>query len=387
MCKTEEIFLRACASASALGTLQASYTNFAFLGQDTIDLVEWEALIGVSITGIMDNPEILTNPDILRKGATIVKEINRIVALAIGINQAARTTCVKPSGNASVLLGTSSGIHPAHSRQYFRVMQINKNNEIGKLLKETNECLLEDSVWSASGSDYAAYIPVEENPNALVKDDLTDLKFLEIVNIVHNNWVVMGTNKHLGYSERVTHNVSNTITVQDWDRCFDYIFEHQDAFCGLSFMPSLGDKVYKQAPFTKVMSFEELSSTYKEASIFASGLIVDSLHAFDNDLWDACEAVVNINFPLTGDRYKVLLKKDIVRRLKKFAKNYFKNDLEKAITCLKDVHLYHKWVNINRNFKKIDFTEVNLKPTFTNVGEMGALACNGPGGSCEIVRL
>lgn len=387
MCKTEEIFLRACASASALGTLQASYTNFAFLGQDTIDLVEWEALIGVSITGIMDNPEILTNPDILRKGATIVKEINRIVSEMIGINQAARTTCVKPSGNASVLLGTSSGIHPAHSRQYFRVMQINKNNEIGKLLKETNECLLEDSVWSASGSDYAAYIPVEENPNALVKDDLTDLKFLEIVNIVHNNWVVMGTNKHLGYSERVTHNVSNTITVQDWDRCFDYIFEHQDAFCGLSFMPSLGDKVYKQAPFTKVMSFEELSSTYKEASIFASGLIVDSLHAFDNDLWDACEAVVNINFPLTGDRYKVLLKKDIVRRLKKFAKNYFKNDLEKAITCLKDVHLYHKWVNINRNFKKIDFTEVNLKPTFTNVGEMGALACNGPGGSCEIVRL
>ncbi|MFK5283861.1 hypothetical protein ACI3PL_30220, partial [Lacticaseibacillus paracasei] len=69
--------------------------------------------------------------------------------------------------------------------------------------------MLEDSVWSASGSDYAAYIPVEENPNALVKDDLTDLKFLEIVNIVHNNWVVMGTNKHLGYSERVTHNVSN----------------------------------------------------------------------------------------------------------------------------------------------------------------------------------
>ena len=114
-------------------------------------------------------------------------------------------------------------------------------------------------------------------------------------------------------------------------------------------------------------------------------MIVDSLHAFDNDLWDACEAVVNINFPLTGDRYKVLLKKDIVRRLKKFAKNYFKNDLEKAITCLKDVHLYHKWVNINRNFKKIDFMNVDLAPSFTNVGEMGAVAC--AGGSCEIVRL
>lgn len=385
--KDEKTFYRACKTAAVLGTLQASYTNFAFLGQDTIDLVEWEALIGVSITGIMDNPDVILNKDILKKGAEIVKETNSIVANLIGINLAARCTTIKPSGNSAVILGTSSGIHPAHSRQYFRIMQINKNNEIGKLLAETNECLLEDSVWSAAGKDFAAFIPVEEPKSALVKDDLTDLQFLEIVDNVYNNWVIPGTNKHLGYSEFLTHNVSNTITVQDWDRCFDYIFEHQNAFCGLSFMPSLGDKVYKQAPFTKVMSFEELSSTYKEASIFASGLIVDSLHAFDNDLWDACEAVVNINFPLTGDRYKVLLKKDIVRRLKKFAKNYFKNDLEKTITCLKDVHLYHKWVNINRNFKKIDFTEVNLKPTFTNVNEMGAVACNGPGGSCEIVRL
>jgi len=386
-CKDEKTFYRACRTASILGTLQASYTDFTFLGQDTIDLVKWEALIGVSITGIMDNPDILLNKDILIRGANTVKAVNLLVAEMIGINPAARCTTVKPSGNASVLLGTSSGIHPAHSRQYFRIMQINKNNEIGKLLSETNECILENSVWSAAGSDYAAFIPVEEPKSALVKDDLTDLQFLEIVDNVYNNWVVPGTNKHLGYSEFVTHNVSNTITVQDWDRCFDFIFEHQNAFCGLSFMPSLGDKVYKQAPFTKVMSFEELTSTYKEASIFASGLIVDSIHAFDGDLWDACEAVVNITFPLTGDRYKVLLKKDIVRRLKKFAKNYFKNNLEEAITCLKDVHLYHKWVNINRNFKKIDFQEVDLKPSFANVNEMGAVACGGVNGACEIVRL
>lgn len=384
-CKTEELFYRACKTAAALGTLQASYTDFQFLGQDTIDLVKWEALIGVSITGIMDNPSILLNSDILRNGAEIVKETNKQVAELININPAARCTTIKPSGNASVLLGTSSGIHPAHSRQYFRIMQINKNNEIGKLLKEVNECILEDSVWSAANSDYAAYIPIEEPKNALVKEDVSDLQFLEIVNNVYNNWVVPGTNKHLGYSEFITHNVSNTITVQDWDKVFDYIYENQNSFCGLSFMPSLGDKVYKQAPFTKVMSFEELTSKYKEASIFASGLIVDSLHAFDNDLWDACEAVININFPLTGDRYKVLLKKDIIRRLKKFAKNYFKNNLEESITCLKDVHLYHKWVNINRNFKKIDFQEIDLKPTYTSVNEMGAISCNG--NQCEIVRI
>lgn len=385
LCKTKDIFYQACVSAAALGTLQASYTNFQFLGQDTIDLVEWEALIGVSITGIMDNPEILINPEILQEGAKIVKEVNKFVAEIIGINPAARTCCVKPSGNASVLLGTSSGIHPAHSKQYFRIMQINKNNEIGKLLKETNECLLEDSVWSAAKTDYAAYIPVEEPDGALFKEDVSDLRFLEIVNIVHNNWVVPGTNLDLGWSSRVTHNVSNTITVQDWDRVFEYIYENQNSFCGLSFMPASGDKVYKQAPFTKVMTFEELTTTYKEASIFASGLIVDSLHAFNNDLWDACEAVINPNFILSGDRYMVLLQKDIIRRIKQFSKNYFDKNLEITINCLKDVYLYHKWVSINRKFKKIDFSEVDLKPEYVSVNEMGALACNG--NACEIIRI
>lgn len=385
LCNTPTKFYEACRNASILGTLQASYTNMPFLGVDTEELINEEALIGVSITGIMDNPKVLLSPEVLRKGAEIVNQVNEEVAKIIGINPAARTTTVKPSGNASVILGTSSGIHPAHSRRYFRIMQMNKQTEVAKVLADTNSVLLENSVWSASGNDYAVYLPIEENEGSLFKDDLSDIDFVKAVETVYQNWVLVGNHKDRGYSNRVTHNVSNTITVQDWEGLFDHIFDNKESFCGLSFMPSLGDKVYKQSPFTKVLSFEEIVSKYGTGSLFASGLIVDSLHAFDNDLWDTCQAVVDRNFELSGDRYKLLLKKDVVRRIKKFAKSYFKNDLETAVTCLKDVHLFHKWSIITRDYKKIDFTEIDFKPTFVAVDTLGAVACSS--GGCEIIFI
>ena len=384
-CDTAEKFYAACRGAAILGTLQASYTNIPFLGKDTKQLIEWEALIGISITGIMDNPHILLNPEILRKGAEIVNKTNEEVAAIIGINPAARTTCIKPSGNASVLLKTSSGIHAAHSKQYFRIMQMNKGTEMAKLLEETNPSLLENSVWSASNTDYAVYIPIEEKEESITKDEITDIQFLDYVKTVYQNWVLPGTHKERGYSNRVTHNVSNTISVNNWDGVFDYIFDNQESFCGLSFMAEMGDKVYKQAPFTKVMTFKEINDTYGQASIFASGLIVDSLHAFDGDLWDACQASIDKNFELTGDRYKLLLKKDVVRRIKKFAKNHFRNNMQKTIDCLKNIHIFHKYNTIKREFKDIDFTQIDMQPSYTNVNELGGLACSASG--CEVTRI
>ena len=111
MCHTPEDFYKACRAASILGTLQAGYTDFKFLNKVSKDIFAREALIGCSITGWMNNPEVLFDKKILQKGAKIVKEVNREVAALLGINPAARTTCVKPSGNASVLLQTASGIH------------------------------------------------------------------------------------------------------------------------------------------------------------------------------------------------------------------------------------------------------------------------------------
>ena len=386
-CNTEKKFLEACEAATIIGTLQASYTNMPFLGSDTEELIRYEALIGVSITGIMDNHKILLDPEILKKGAELVKSVNEEIARIIGINPAARTTAIKPSGNASVLLKTSSGIHPAHSKKYFRIMQMNKGTEMSKILEENNPILLENSVWSASGKDWAVFIPIEEKEDSITKDEITDIEFTNHIKTVYQNWVVTGTRFERGYSSRVTHNVSNTITVDDWDAVFDYIYENKESFCGISMLPATGDKVFKQAPFTKVLSFDELVKEYGDGVVFASGLIIDALHAFNDDLWDACEAVKNKDYPLNGDRFAVLIKKDIVRRIKKFGKNYYKNNINQTISCLKDVHLFHKWKSINREFKNIDFTTIDLKPSYTNVNEMGGLACSGPNGSCEVTFI
>lgn len=384
-CTTKEKFFEACENAAILGTLQASYTDMPFLGSDTKELIELESLIGVSITGIMDNPQVFINAETLQAGAKIVNETNEKIAKLIGINPAARTTTVKPSGNASVLLQTSSGIHSAHSKKYFRIVQMNKNNDVAKAIAKINPIMLENSIWNTSGTDYAIFIPIHENEEVLTKDKITDSEFLGIVNLVFENWVLPGTHTDRGYSKYITHNVSNTITVNDWDKTFHYIYTHQRSFCGLSFLANAGDKTYKQAPFTKVMEFDELIKSFGTGVLFASGLVVDALHNFDDDLWDACDAVKNRSIKFTGDRYKVILKKDIVRRIKKFAKNYFNGDIDKTIDCLKNVHVFHKYETISREMIPVNFTDLKITPTYTEVAAMGAVACSG--GACEITRI
>jgi hypothetical protein len=103
---TEEKFMLACKAAAIIGTLQAAYTDFKYVDPICKKIFDEEALLGVSITGFMSNPEILLNPDIQKKGALLIKQINKEVAKMIGINQAARTTCVKPSGNACTTFDT-----------------------------------------------------------------------------------------------------------------------------------------------------------------------------------------------------------------------------------------------------------------------------------------
>ena len=92
----EDFFYKACKDAATIGTIQASYMEFPFLGEVTENLVKADPLIGVSISGIMMNPEVLLNPDVLRKGAEIIKQQNAKIALILGINPSSRCTCIKP---------------------------------------------------------------------------------------------------------------------------------------------------------------------------------------------------------------------------------------------------------------------------------------------------
>lgn len=383
-CTTQENFYKACEAASILGTFQAGYTSFPYLGKDTEDLIAREALIGVSITGWMNNPSLF-NASLLKKGAEIVKSTNKKLANKLGINPAARTTTVKPSGNASVILGTASGIHPEHSRKYFRIMQLNKESDTAKWLEKNMPFLLEESYWSNTNSDYVVYVPIENPKQGFYKDQMRGIDHLKAIQFVQDNWVNAGTNEEACLKPWLRNSVSCTVIIDNQEAITKYLFKNQDNFKAVSFISDFGDKDFNQAPFTSISSLEDVIETYGKGALFISGLIVDGLHYFNNDLWSACDLIKDKKLPITGTRDQVLLKKYWLSRAKKFAKNFFNNDIQKLIYCLKDVHLLHKWEVINREMYSVNFGKILNKPAFKDISDYASVACSG--GSCEITKI
>jgi len=380
-CNTEEDFYKACRAASILGTLQAGYTDFKFLTDISKLIFDREALLGVSITGWMNNPDILFNERVLQKGAEIVKEVNKEVAKVIGINAAARTTCVKPSGNASVLLQTASGIHAEHSNMYIRNVQMNKESEITQAIMKTNPYMVEDSVWSAGGTDVVVSFPILPKKGSLYKDDLLGVKHLELVKKAQKYWVEAGTNEDLCADKGVRHNVSNTIIVDDWDNVERYVFENRHSFAGISFLAMSGDKDYNQAPNTAVITAKDMVKKYGNAAIFASGMVVDALKVFNN-LWDACATAKGFGEDISLETSENAMKRDWIRRFKKFGDNYLNSDSDVAEHCLKDAYLLHKWNKIQSTLKTVDWKEDIKERKYTDVDTLAAAAC--AGGACEI---
>jgi len=380
-CTSKEEFFKACRTGAIMGTLQAGYTDFKYLTETSKKIFEREALLGVSVTGWMNNPEILLDAEVQREGAEIVKKVNKEVAKLIGINAAARTTCVKPSGNASVLLQTASGIHGEHSPRYIRHIQLNKDTEVGQLIAKTNPYMVEESVWSSNNTDYCVGFPIISPKGSLYREDLYATELLEKVKLVQNNWVEAGTNVELCANPKTRHNVSNTVTVMphQWSEIEDYVFENRHSFAGISFLAGMGDKDFAQAPMTEVLSEKEIVEKYGKAALFASGLIVDTRKAGFRDLWEAT-MVAQTPPEYLGEVSDQ--RAEWLRRFNKFADNYFMNDLKETEYCLKDVFLLHKWEKIQQNIKPIDFVGELAEKRFTDIDTMGAIACQG--GACEI---
>lgn len=377
-----EVFARACKAAAILGTLQAGYTNFKYQTEDTISIFEREALLGVSITGWMNNPKVLFDRENMKNGAKLVLDVNKLVAKLIGINPAARTTCVKPSGNASVKLGVASGIHGEHSPRYIRNVQLTKNSEVAQLLMAHNKEIWEESVWSRNGTDVVISFPTVSKEGSIYKSDLLGVKQLEYVKEAQQYWVEYGTDTSLCVDPTVRHNVSNTIVVDNWEEVEQYVYDNRQYFAGISFLGMSGDKDYAQAPFTDVLTPEQIVEKYGDAAMFASGLLVDGLTAFYKDLWLACSTCLGIGLDLREETHDNLLQRDFVRRVEKFASNYFGGDIVKATYCMKDVYLLHKWNAINRSQKPIDWIKDLKEKAFTEIDTQGATACSG--NKCEI---
>jgi ribonucleoside-triphosphate reductase (thioredoxin) len=394
-CTTPELFYEACWAAAAIGTLQAGYTEFEFLTEASKEIFEREALIGVSITGWMNNPHVLFDEEVLRKGAQIVKQVNKYVAGLIGTRPAARTTCAKPSGNASVILGTASGIHGEHAKRYIRHVQMNNESEVLHAIREMFPAMVESSVWSTNGTDSVVAFPIISKEGSIYKGDLLGVRQLEYVKKAQQVWVEEGTNVDLCVDPRLRHNISNTISVDNWEEVTKYLYENRQWFCGVSLMAASGDKAFPQAPFTEVLTAEEIIAKYGPAAMLASGVVTRALDCF-GDLWKATSTAMGYGENLSVATHENAAKRDWVRQFKKFAANYFPTEADqkwqlievpigdenKTADLLKDVYNLHKWVKIMQAKPDIDLRGHLKQKQFVDVGTLSGAAC--AGGQCDI---
>ena len=376
--KTEEDFYDACKAASIIGTLQAGFDTFEYLGETSENIIRREALLGVSMTGMMESPDICLDPDTQKKGASIVKKVNASLAKKIGVNQAARTTCIKPEGTSSCILGTSSGIHPHHAKRYIRRVQANKMEPIYNYFKEINPRACDESVWSNNDSDDVVGFCVEVPAGSKTKNQVGAMDLLNYVKSTQQSWVIPGTNKKLCTQPWLVHNVSNTINVKpdEWDEVESYIYKNRKYFCGISLLPITGDKDYPQAPFTTIYLPTEQVSHYGDASLFVSGLIEVALNLWEDNLWAACDSLLGV-----GEKIKGNGKREWADRCSKFADRYFDGDIRRLTYCMKDVYNWKEWVDMKREYEDVDFTHVIEEEN--NVKPEQEWACSG--GSCEVV--
>jgi ribonucleoside-diphosphate reductase alpha chain len=241
-------------AAAFIGTLQASYTDFHYLREQWKQVTEYEALLGIGMTGIASGTVAALD---MADAAEWAVRTNKSVSKRIGIKEAARTTCVKPSGTSSLVLGTSSGIHAWHDNYYIRRVRIGKNEALYTYLKIYNPELLEDDVF-APHTQAVISVPVSAPVGSTTRSSENAIEFLERVKLVHEKWIKPG---HVSGDN--THNVSATVTIKknEWAMVGTWLWDNQNHYNGLSFLPEdLGS--YQQTPFESITKeeYERLSA-------------------------------------------------------------------------------------------------------------------------------
>ena len=374
----EDDFYERCKAAAIIGTLQAGFTKLDYLGEISCKIFEREALLGVSLTGIMEKHDLVLSEKVLRNGAKIAVDTNKEISKKISINQAARVTCLKPEGTSSSMLGTSSGIHPHHAKRYIRHVQANILEAPYLHFKKLNPQACEKSSWSANNTDEVIKFPIEVPDGAKLKNQLPAIEMLKVVKDAQKNWVYSGKNRSLCTQDYLSHNVSNTVTVKpdEWESVTKFIYDNRKYFAGISLIPQSGDKDYTQAPFTTVYTSREIVKEYGDAALWCSGLIELALDAFSNNLWAACDYITLNQSNKDQPESKLVF----ITKMHNFAGKYFDGDIKRLTYCMKDVYNWKIYCDLFESFQKVDYTQ--LSETEDNTAGIEEISC--AGGACLI---
>jgi ribonucleoside-diphosphate reductase alpha chain len=234
--------------ATILGTIQSTYTKFPYLRKVWQRNTEEERLLGVSLTGIMDNPLMTSKNAGLSKTLEHLRSVavvtNHELADRLGIQQSAAITCVKPSGTVSQLVDSASGIHARHSDYYIRTVRGDNKDPLTQFMKDQG-IPSEPCVYKPDQTTVFSF-PVKAPTGAVVTSDLTAIEQLEMWLAYQRHWC--------------EHKPSVTINVKkdEWFEVGAFVYKHFDEMSGVSFLP-YDDHVYQQAPYQECTKGE-----YKE---------------------------------------------------------------------------------------------------------------------------
>lgn len=245
---TIESLQRKARVASILGTIQSSFTDFRYLRKIWKDTCNEERLLGVSLTGVCDNLQLMQQPEVLSRIKQVVIDTNTEWSTRLGIAPSAATTCVKPSGTVSQLVNSASGLHTRHSRYYLRTVRADNKDPLTVFLKDSG-CYYEADVM-APHSTSVFYFPQKAPEGAITRDDQTSIEALDLWKHLQDQWC--------------EHKPSATINVRedDWMDVGSWVYRNFDILSGVSFLPHDGGS-YKQAPYQELTK-EEYESWVKE---------------------------------------------------------------------------------------------------------------------------
>lgn len=236
--------------AAVLGTFQSTLTSFKFLGKKWKENTEDERLLGVSLTGIMDNKLMSgqLGEDVLKEVLLTLRKTviatNIHYAKLLGIEPSVATTCCKPSGTVSALVNSASGIHPRHSRFYLRSVRSDNKDPLSNLMIDQGFYYEPDQMRPDHQNVF--YFPIKAPENALWRQDVSAIQHLKLWLTYQKYWT--------------EHKPSITVSVreEEWLEVGAFVYKNFEWMSGISFLP-YADHTYQQAPFQEISE-----DTYKE---------------------------------------------------------------------------------------------------------------------------